>query len=99
MFRSHDGGLPRAVEADEILREIWIEDTFHSSALEGNPLSRGQVQRLLDEGEASGPLAQALEIQGYARAARWVYETAPEHRLEDGVPLGVVQHVHRLLVE
>lgn len=92
------GGLPRAVEADQILREIWVEDTYHSTALEGSPISRRQVVRLLEEGQASGSLTDSLEIQGYAKAARWVYEAAPEHQPEHGVPKWVVQTVHQLLV-
>lgn len=99
LLRNDYGGLPRAVEADEILREIWIEDTHHSSALEGNPLSRGQVERLLREGQASGSLSSSLEIEGYGRAARWVYQTAADYPAEGGVPLTVIRQVHQLLVE
>jgi Fic family protein len=95
----HDyGGLPRTVEADEILREIWIEDTYHSSALEGNPLSKRQVRGLLDRGRASGSLPDALEIEGYSRAARWVYVNAADYPVDRGVPVSVVRQVHQLLV-
>lgn len=95
----HDyGGLPREIEADEILREIWIEDTYHSSALEGNPQSKRQVRGLLDHGQASGSLPDALEIEGYSRAARWVYGNAGDHPLDRGVPVRVVRQIHELLV-
>lgn len=97
-FHVSYGGLPRAVEADHILREIWIEDTYHSSALEGNPLSKRQVARILEEGKATGPLTESLEIEGYGKAARWVYAEAPTFQRQKGVPLGVIQTVHRLLL-
>lgn len=88
------GGLPRAVEADEILREIWIEDTYHSSALEGNALSRKQVEDLLETDHVSGNLSDTLEVRGYASAARWVYQHAPDYPASDGVPLSVIRTVH-----
>ncbi|CAN5173273.1 Fic family protein [soil metagenome] len=92
------GGLPRAVEADQILREIWVEDTYHSTGIEGNPLSRRQVERLLEEGQASGRLTDTLEVEGYARAARWVYAHAQDYPASGGLPLSVVQEVQRQLV-
>jgi Fic family protein len=98
LFRKNYGGLPRAVEADHILREIWIEDTYHSSALEGNPLSKKQVMRILEEGRATGPLTESLEIEGYGKAARWVYAEASGYRAAKGVPRSVIQTVHRLLL-
>jgi fido (protein-threonine AMPylation protein) len=98
LFHRDYGGLPRAVEADQILREIWIEDTYHSSALEGNPLSKRQVAQILEEGRATGPLTESLEIEGYGRAARWVYAEASNYPSGNGVPLAVVQTVHRLLL-
>lgn len=88
------GGLPRAVEADEILREIWIEDTYHSSALEGNALSRKQVEHLLETDHASGRLSDTLEVRGYASAARWVYQHAPDHPPGEGVPVSAIRTVH-----
>jgi len=99
LFHQHYGGLPRAVEADQILREIWIEDTYHSSRLEGNALPKREVRRLLVEGEVRGPLSDSLEIEGYGQAARWVYSAASDYPLKRGIPLGVVQAAHRLLVE
>jgi fido (protein-threonine AMPylation protein) len=98
LFHRDYGGLPRAVEADQILREIWIEDTYHSSALEGNPLSKRQVAQILEEGRATGTLTDSLEIEGYGKAARWVYAEAPSYPSAEGVPLAVIQTVHRLLL-
>ena len=90
----HDslGGLPRAVEADQILRAIWIDDVHNSTALEGNTMTRAQVEDLVDRRRASAQLVETLEVEGYARAADWVYRVAPEHK---GVPLGLIHEVHR----
>jgi hypothetical protein len=32
LLREHLGGLPRAVEADQILRQIWIDDVHNARA-------------------------------------------------------------------
>jgi hypothetical protein len=46
------GSLPRAVEADAILREIWIDDVHNSTAIEGNTMTRAQVEELVEHGRA-----------------------------------------------
>jgi Fic family protein len=97
-FHLDYGGLPRAVEADQILREIWLEDTYHSSALEGAPLSKKQVVALVEEGQASGPLTDTLEVRGYSDAAAWVYRVAGDHPPVEGVPLAVVRRIHEMLM-
>jgi len=98
LLHSDYGGLPRAVEADQILREIWIEETYHSTALEGAQISRRQVARLLDERQASGALTDSLDIEGYAKAARWVYENASDYPQAQGVPRSVIRTIHTLLM-
>lgn len=90
------GGLPRAVEADQILREIWIDDVHNSTAIEGNTMTRAQVEDVVDRRRASALLVESLDVEGYARAADWVYRVAPDY---DAVPLDVVQEVHRRAVE
>jgi len=90
------GGLPRAVEADQILRDIWIDDVHNSTAIEGNTMTRAQVEGLVEHRRASGSLVETLEVEGYARAADWVYRVAPDY---DHVPLDVVQEIHRLVIE
>src|SRR5262244_3817883 len=90
------GGLPRAVEADHILREIWIDDVHNSTAIEGNTMTRAQVEALVESRRASASLVETLEVEGYARAADWVYRNAGEY---DHVPVQVVSDVHRLTVE
>ena len=90
------GGLPRAVEADSILREIWIDDVHNSTAIEGNTMTRAQVEELVERGRASASLVEALEVDGYATAADWVYRTAADN---EGVPVAAVSQAHRLAVE
>lgn len=89
------GGLPRAVEADEILREIWLDDVHNSTAIEGNTMTRAQVEDLVEGRKAFATLVEALEVEGYARAADWVYRHANDF---EGVPLEVVAEIHRQVV-
>lgn len=74
------GGLPAPEEADEIWREIWYHEAHNSTAIEGNTLVLKQVEALLARGETVGgkELKEYLEVQGYASAAKWVYEQAPQ---------------------
>jgi len=90
----HDtlGGLPRAVEADQILRQIWIDDVHNSTAIEGNTMTRAQVENLVVRGRASGSLAESLDVEGYSRAADWVYQHARDY---EGVPVAVLSEIHK----
>jgi Fic/DOC family len=74
-LRERMGGLPSPVEAEGIWRGIWLEEAHHSTAIEGNTLVLKQVEALLAEGRAVGnkELREYLEVQGYGRAADWVY--------------------------
>src|SRR5437867_406447 len=96
LLRDRLGGLPRAVEADQILREIWIDDVHNSTAIEGNTMTRAQVEELVEYGRASATLVESLEVEGYARAADWVYRNAADYT---GVPVNVVSEVHKQAVE
>ncbi|MCA1676115.1 MAG: Fic family protein [Actinobacteria bacterium] len=90
------GGMPRAVEADEILRAIWLDDVHNSTAIEGNTMTRAQVEDLVEGRKASATLVEALEVEAYARAADWVYREAVDYI---GVPLEIVSEIHRRVVE
>jgi hypothetical protein len=90
------GGLPRAVEADAILREIWIDDVHNSTAIEGNTMTRAQVEELVERGRASASLVEMLDVDGYAAAADWVYRSAADYA---GVPVMVVSEVHKRAIE
>ncbi len=90
------GGFPRAVEADEILHAIWLDDVHNSTAIEGNTMTRAQVVDLVERGRASASLLESLEVEGYANAAGWVYRCAADY---EGVPLSIVSEVHKLTVK
>jgi fido (protein-threonine AMPylation protein) len=100
-LRERLGGLPSPVEAEGIWRGIWLEETHHSTAIEGNTLALKQVELLLAEGRAVGnkELREYLEVRGYATAAEWVYG----HGIQPGdwadgepVSLAEIRHIHAL---
>jgi hypothetical protein len=95
LLREHLGGLPRAIEADQILRQIWIDDVHNSTAIEGNTMTRAQVENLVERRRASGSLLENLDVEGYARAADWAYQHAREFT---GVPVGVLRELHKIAV-
>jgi Fic family protein len=72
------GGLPSPDENEQIWRDIWFEEAHNSTAIEGNTLVLKEVKALLDEGRPVGnkELCQYLDVQGYAKAAEWVYGQA-----------------------
>lgn len=74
-LRDRLGGLPTPLEAEGIWRGIWLEESHHSTAIEGNTLVLKQVEALLAEGRAVGnkELSEYLEVRGYGTAADWVY--------------------------
>jgi hypothetical protein len=95
------GGLPTPVEAEGIWDDIWHQEAHNSTALEGNTLVLRHVATLLKEGRAVGDkqLAEYMEVQGYADAARWVYEqgmTSGEWTRGTIISLTEVRHVHAL---
>jgi Fic family protein len=94
VLRDRFGGLPHSLELDHVLREIWLLETHHSTAIEGSSLSEQDVVAVVEHDEARGTLLEALEVRAYADAAGWVYETAPE----TGIDLATVREVHRRVV-
>jgi len=99
------GGLPLPAEADSIWEGIWYEEAHHSTAIEGNTLVLKEVEQLLREGKAVGSkeLAEYLEVEGYAKAARWVYAQAVEQSRDwssgERINLTELRQIHRLVVE
>ena len=99
------GGLPLPLEADAIWEGIWYEEAHHSTAIEGNTLVLKEVERLLREGKAVGSkeLAEYLEVEGYAKAAQWVYaqavEQLPDWSAGERINLTELRQIHRLVVE
>ena len=98
---------PLPVEAEGIWEGIWHEETHHSTAIEGNTLVLRQVRTLLEEGRAVGnkELREYLEIEGYAEAAKWVYDQAIRRTYEpDGtartlITLTELREIHRRTVD
>ena len=78
-LRDRLGGLPTPEESRAVWDEIWVHEAHNSTALEGNTLVLREVVQLLRDGRAVGSkqLAEYLEVQGYAEAARWVDGQAP----------------------
>ncbi len=72
------GGLPTNLLADSIWKNIWLEETHHSTALEGNTLTARELYYLVEQGQVKGnkEFRYYLEAEGYAAAAKWVYEEA-----------------------
>ncbi len=99
------GGLPLPLESDAIWAGIWYEEAHHSTAIEGNTLVPKEVERLLREGRAVGgkELAAYLEVEGYAKAAQWVYaqavERPPDWSAGERISLTELRQIHRLVVE
>jgi Fic family protein len=95
------GGLPLPAEADAIWRDIWFEEAHHSTAMEGNTLIFREVQLLLDQHKAVGSkeMKAYLEVQGYAKAAAWVYDQAVRGGGAVGVSVTEVREIHKLVVE
>jgi Fic family protein len=98
------GGLPSPAEAEDIWGDIWYQEAHNSTALEGNTLALRQVEVLLRDGRAVGGerLAEYLEVQGYAEAARWVYGQALEPGGWAGdalLTLAEVRQVHHMAMQ
>jgi Fic family protein len=94
------GGLPSPIEAEDIWGDIWFVEAHNSTAIEGNTLVLKEVKLLLAEGRAVGnkQLADYLDVQGYGRAAQWVYSQALEPRWDAAsgplLTLAEVREVH-----
>ena len=81
----------------ERARELWIDEVHHSTALEGNTMTRAEVADLLDTGRTSGQtrLAEALDVQGYAEAVEWVSAHARGGR-RIGLSSAEISELHRV---
>jgi hypothetical protein len=97
LLRTKLGGLPRAVEADQILREIWLDDVHNSTAIEGNTMTRAQVEAVVAHRRTpAANVVEIMDVEGYAGAADWVYSHAADY---DRVPVAVVSEIHKLALE
>jgi hypothetical protein len=100
-LREQLDGLPAPRAASTIWHGIWLDETHHSTAIEGNTLVLREVERLLDDGRAIGgkELREYMEVRGYANAAEWVYGHGVDPGSWSGdalLTLTEVRHVHAL---
>ena len=95
------GGLPLPSEAEAIWKDIWFEEAHHSTAMEGNTLILREVQLLLDQNKAVGSkeMQAYLEVQGYGKAAQWVYAQAVRGGGAVQISLSEVREIHKIVVE
>jgi hypothetical protein len=93
--RKRHGGIPTPATARAAWDELWIADAHNSTAIEGNTLTLAQVRAVLIDADAVGtrPLADHLEVAGYAGAARWVISARDER---DGITVTDVRRLHEL---
>lgn len=102
VFHKEMGGFPSSLEANEIWKDIWLEETHHSTALEGNTLNSREIYKLVEQEIVSGnkEIRHYLEVQGYSNAAKWVYEQAVESYKNQDKTLTVqhISHIHKLLM-
>ena len=104
-FFRQSGGLPPSVEANTVWKDIWLEETHHSTALEGHTLTPREISELVEHRLASGSkeLVHYLAVEGYARTAKWVYEQAVRHSKSGPSPwggfnMGHVRQIHAQLM-
>lgn len=95
------GGLPLPAEAEEIWKDIWFEEAHNSTAMEGNTLILREVQLLLDQQKAVGSkeMQAYLEVQGYGKAAQWVYAQAVRGGEPVQISITEIREIHRIVVE
>jgi fido (protein-threonine AMPylation protein) len=98
------GGLPSAIEAKTVWDDIWFLEAHNSTAIEGNTLVLREVKALLEKHRSVGgkALKDYLEVEGYGRAADWVYSQAKHNESFQGdsvITLTEIRHIHEMLVK
>jgi Fic family protein len=75
---AEDGGLPRSEQASAVWDDIWCAEARNSTGIEGNTLLLREVKAMLWTRRVIGgkELKEYLEVEGYAKAAKWVYSQA-----------------------
>jgi Fic family protein len=98
------GGLPNADEARKIWEDIWYLEAHNSTVLEGNTLVLREVKALLEQNRSIGgkELKDYLEVEGYGRAALWVYSQAQRMDVErtkgETITITEIRNIHEQLV-
>jgi Fic family protein len=98
------GGLPGATEAKAIWDDIWFLEAHNSTAIEGNTLVLREVKTLLEQNRSVGgkELKDYLEVEGYGKAALWVYSQAKRTDIKraekETISLTEIRNIHERLV-
>lgn len=98
------GGLPGADESKDIWDDIWFLEAHNSTAIEGNTLVLREVKTLLEQNRSVGgkELKDYLEVEGYGRAALWVYSQAKrtdiDRSAKETITLTEIRNIHEQLV-
>jgi Fic family protein len=98
------GGLPTLEQASDIWDDIWYVEAHNSTGIEGNTLVLKEVKALLQQGRSLGgkKLKEYLEVEGYGKAAKWVYSQArdPKAMTPEGLlSITELRFIHKLLLE
>ncbi|MDR2178916.1 MAG: Fic family protein [Synergistaceae bacterium] len=98
------GGLPSLEQASAIWDDIWYVEAHNSTGIEGNTLVLREVKAMLQRNRAIGgkELKDYLEVEGYAKAAKWVYSQAraPKVFVPEGIlSITELRFIHELLLE
>jgi Fic family protein len=98
------GGFPSLEQASDIWDDIWYVEAHNSTGIEGNTLALKEVKALLQHGRSVGgkKLKEYLEVEGYGKAAKWVYSQAraPKTFIPDGLlSITELRFIHELLLE
>jgi Fic family protein len=96
--------LPDTIQAGNIWDDIWYAEAHNSTAIEGNTLVLREVKTLLRQKRPIGgkEFKDYLEVEGYGKAAKWVYSQArsPKTFVPDGlISITELRFIHTLLLE
>jgi hypothetical protein len=96
--------LPNPKQASAIWDDVWCVEAHNSTGIEGNTLVLREVKALLQTQRVIGgkELKDYLEVEGYGKAAKWVYAQAraPKNFVPEGLLyITELRHIHELPLE
>jgi len=86
-----------AVE-DRLRREALISRTHHSTSIEGNPLSKPQVEIIIDGGKVAARPKDKREIENYAKVLRYLDSVADRKKITESMILRIQAMVTRKIL-
>jgi fido (protein-threonine AMPylation protein) len=98
------GGLPSLEQASDIWDTIWYVEALNSTGIEGSTLTLKEVKALLQQERSVGgkKLKEYLEVESYAKAAKWVYSQARAQKTfipDRLLSVTELRFIHELLLE